>query len=72
MFAVHAHQDKVTVDPMDVDQWDFYVLATTVLDERVPSQKKIALSSLLKLGPRKVGFEGLRDLRQIAVASEAL
>lgn len=59
VIAVHAHQDKATLDPLDVDQWDFYVLPTSVLNEKVPTQKSIALSSLLKLGPTKVGFEGL-------------
>jgi hypothetical protein len=61
VFVVHAHQDKVTLDPLDVDQWEFYVLPTQVLNERVPTQKSITLASLLKLGPTKVWFEGLRE-----------
>lgn len=61
VFAVHSHKDKATLDPLDADQWEFYVLPAAVLDERVPGQKTIALSSLLKLRPKKVGFDGLAD-----------
>ncbi len=62
VFAVHIHQDKATLDPLDVDQWEFYVLPTTVLEEKVPQQKTIALSSLLKLGPQKIYFEELEEV----------
>ena len=36
-------------DPMDLDQWKFYVLATRLLDKKRPHQKKIALNPLKKL-----------------------
>lgn len=44
---------------LNLDYWDFYVLPTSVLNERVPEQKSIVLSSLLKLEPVKTDFEGL-------------
>lgn len=44
---------------LDLDYWDFYVLPTSVLDEKVPNQKGIALSSLLKLDPVKTDYAGL-------------
>ena len=44
---------------LDLDHWDFYVLPTSVLDEKVPDQKGIALSSLLKLEPVKTDYAGL-------------
>lgn len=47
------------VSLLDLDYWDFYVLPTSVLDEKVPNQKGIALSSLLKLGPVKTDYAGL-------------
>jgi len=61
VFAVLAHKDKATLDPLDVSQWEFLVLPTSVIDERCKEQKRIALSSLTKLGPVKVGFGKLRD-----------
>ena len=47
------------VSLLDLDYWDFYVLPTSVLDEKVPDQKGIALSSLLKLEPVKTDYAGL-------------
>jgi hypothetical protein len=61
VFAVHAHKDKATLDPLDLGQWEFYVLPTRVLDEKCPVQDKIALSMLVKFGATKVEFEGLRQ-----------
>lgn len=44
---------------LDLDLWDFYVLPTSVLNEKVPVQKKIGLPSLLKLEPVKTDYAGL-------------
>lgn len=47
------------ISVLNLDYWDFYVLPTSVLDEKVPDQKHIALSSLLKLEPVKTDYSGL-------------
>lgn len=49
VFAVLAHVDQATLDPLDVSQWQFYVLPTRVLDERERSQHSITLPSLRAL-----------------------
>ena len=51
VFAVLAHKDKATVDPLDLSQWEFYVLPTEALNRTRPNQKKIAFSQLLRLDP---------------------
>ena len=56
VFCVLAHKDKDTVDPLNLAQWDFYILATKVLDEKAGMQKSISLSSLLKLKPTKCRY----------------
>jgi len=61
VFALLSHQDKSTVDPMDVGQWTFFVLPTSVLDDRKRSQHSITLPSLAKLCGRAVSFSGLRQ-----------
>ncbi len=61
VFCVLAHKDKETVDPLNMAQWDFYVVATRVLDEKVGEQKSISLSSLLKLNPHNCVFGDMRD-----------
>ncbi len=49
VFAVLAHQDKTTVNPLNLDQWEFWVLPTKALDERKRSQHSITLKSLRML-----------------------
>ena len=49
VFALLFHKDKKTVNPLDISQWEFFVLPTKVLDERERSQHSITLASLKKL-----------------------
>jgi hypothetical protein len=51
VFALLHHKDKSTLDPLNVDQWVFYVLPTVILDEIEHSQRSITLKSLQKLTP---------------------
>lgn len=59
VFALLAHAEKASLDPMDVSQWRFYVLRTSLLDAKHPTQKQLSLSALLKLEPVEYAFEGL-------------
>src|SRR5215216_807098 len=56
VFCLLAHSDKASLDPLDLSQWEFYVLLSKVLDERLPTQKTISLAGLLRLGPVKAEF----------------
>ena len=49
VFALLAQTDQKTLDPMDIAQWEFYVLPTKTLDDRKRSQHSITLPSLRKL-----------------------
>lgn len=46
VFALLAHTHKPTVDPMKIEQWQFYVVATSALNARARSQHSITLRSL--------------------------
>ena len=61
IFCILAHKDKKTVNPLDLSQWDFYILDTKVLNDKVPTQKTITLSRLLELNPTKVQYNELKD-----------
>ena len=50
LFCVHKHKEQQTVNPLDLKQWDFYLLPAKVLNEKVGNQKSITLSSLLNIG----------------------
>lgn len=59
VFALLAHTDKATIDPLNLDHWRFYALPTTVLDARKRSQHSITLKSLEGLCPRAVTYAEL-------------
>jgi hypothetical protein len=67
VFALHHHQEKATVDPLDLSQWIFYLLPATVLNERCATQRRIGLPSLMRMGAVAVAFEDLA--RQITIAA---
>lgn len=61
VFALLAHTDKNTIDPLNIDQWRFYVLPTTALNARTRSQHSITLKSLEKLCDGVVLYAGLPE-----------
>lgn len=61
IFCLLKSKDQATVDPLDLDQWIFCLLASETLNRQKPGQKTITLSSLEKLVPAKVGFRGLKE-----------
>ena len=68
VFALLAHKDHHTIDPLDLDQWTFYVLPTAQLEERKGSQSSISLSALTEL-TSPVPFDELRGAVYKAHAS---
>jgi len=60
VFCLLAHKDKETVDPLNLDQWEFFVLSTKTLDEKLGNQRTIRLNSLLALNPEKTNYDGIR------------
>ena len=56
VFAVLHHQDKKTLEPLNVEQWEFYILPTAVLDREIGAQGSISLSRLQQLGPVRARF----------------
>jgi hypothetical protein len=67
VFALLAHQDKTTLNPLDVSQWRFYVLPARRLDEACPAQKRIGLRPLERLAPPPVEYGGIREAVEAAV-----
>lgn len=59
IFCVLSHKDKPTINPLNLNQWDFYILSTLVLNEQMSKQQSITLSSLLKLNPVHVKYDRL-------------
>ena len=67
VFCVLNHKDQETIDPLNVSQWLFYVMATKSLNQSVGKQKTITLSSLKMLNPTEVTYSELyAEVKQAA------
>lgn len=70
VFALLKHQEKSSLNPMDVAQWQFYVLSTATLEARLPPAcKQLTLKALVQLDPIRCGYDGLDDAIRRALAS---
>lgn len=61
VFCVHKHKDQETINPLDISQWEFYLLPAYILNERAGSQKTAALSSLIRMGARKCEYRDIHS-----------
>jgi hypothetical protein len=61
VFALLAHSDKSSIDPLDLSQWRFFVLPTSTIGERARTQTSITLKDLKSLAGEGVGFQDLRE-----------
>ncbi|WHZ21248.1 MAG: hypothetical protein OJF47_000360 [Nitrospira sp.] len=67
VFALLAHRDKTTVDPLNVRQWEFYVVPTSRIAGYQRSQSTITLRSLQGLC-EPASYQELRAQVLLAVA----
>ena len=73
VFCLLAHQDQATVDPLDINQWEFYLLPTAILNRKLPTQQTLGLAGLLKLAPQPVKFDRIAaGVRAIMAHSETI
>ena len=61
VFCVLRHKIQDTIDPLNLDQWEFYVLSTRTIEERMGDRDSITLSKLKGLDPVKVTYAKLKD-----------
>jgi hypothetical protein len=59
VFCLLRAPDGSTLDPLDVAQWSFYVVPSSVLDAKFPLGKSIGLASLEALGVVPMSYEEL-------------
>lgn len=61
IFALLIHQEgKATLDPLNLDQWRFYPVLTSKLNERSQGQQSLGLRALEALCPVPLHFNELR------------
>lgn len=59
VFCLLKHKDQETINPLKLEQWEFYVLPTSRLNNYERSQSSITLNSLKKLTDA-VTYESLK------------
>ncbi|SFQ05948.1 hypothetical protein [Pseudomonas borbori] len=70
VFCVLKHKEKSTVNPLNMDQWGFYCINTTKLNNALGSQKSISHSRLLSLEPIKSSYLDLAEtIKSVAESS---
>ncbi|OMP68691.1 hypothetical protein [Domibacillus epiphyticus] len=64
VFCLLNEKDRSTVNPLNLDQWEFFVLSTEQINQEKGNQKTISLNSLLKMKPVRTEFLGLAEAVQ--------
>lgn len=72
VFALLAHRDKKSLDPLNVAQWKFYVLRTEELNCSAATQKQIGLDPLRKLGAVECKYDELAETVESAYRASKL
>lgn len=49
IFALHTQKEVSKMDILNLEQWRFYIIRTSVLDDEFETKKKIGLRALNKL-----------------------
>ena len=60
VFCVETCQNRDELNERDLSQWDFYVLPTARINDKLGSQKRVSLSILQKIGAKQVSFCDLK------------
>lgn len=61
VFCLLAHTDKSTVNPLDTNQWRFFVLPSAAINDQLKDQKTIGLAKLMSLNPTECTYDDLQE-----------
>jgi hypothetical protein len=71
VFALLSEKEQSKLNPLNLNQWEFYVLPTSILNSRQRSQHSITLPSLQKL-TKRISFDFLKyEIEQKAIENQA-
>ena len=61
VFALLAHKDQETINPLDTNQWEFYIISAREMDNNVGETKQISLEKIIKLKAIKCCFDDVLE-----------
>ncbi len=60
VFCLFAEKNREIADPLDFDQWEFYVAPTRVINEKLGNQRQISICGLQKIGAAPCTYSDLK------------
>ena len=60
VFCFLAESDPLKANPMEIDQWEFYILQTFIIDRDLGDRKTVRIPTILELGGIKCSWYELR------------
>jgi len=71
VFALLHHPDKATLNPLELDQWEFLVLPASALNRHLKVQRTVSLSRLQSLNPTSASYSTLGSAIEVIGARGA-
>jgi hypothetical protein len=65
VFALLKHEEKESIDPLNMDQWEFFVCSARAIGERTREGKSVSLKMLEVLGCGAVKFGELKKALEV-------
>lgn len=62
IFCLFAATERELADPMKLDQWEFYIVPTKLINENLGDQRKISLQGIERLGISKCGYNDIKAI----------
>jgi|TARA_B110001469_G_C9508644_1_gene253625 hypothetical protein len=70
VFALLAHKEQKTIDPMNLNQWCFFVMSSRKIDAERGPQQRITLNSLKSLSPIECNYQNLKTTVEKIIKNE--
>lgn len=70
IFSVFTCLDRAEANILSMNQWQFYILPTSVLNEKCGTQKTIGLPQLISLGAKCCSYETIKESLDIQIKGE--
>lgn len=61
VFCLFANSNRETANLMDLGQWEFYIIPTALINERLGDQRRISMAGIERLGARAIRYENIKS-----------
>lgn len=62
VFCLYSHKERETANPINLNQWTFYIVPTKLLNEKLGNQKSLSLSKLESLGVKGTYYKYIKKI----------